>query len=62
MGKKNWINWAEFAFGVWVLASPWILGYWKITSALWSQVVVGVLLMLLSLWEIVGTEDHDEQR
>ena len=49
-------GWLKFLLGLWLLLSPWILGYWRITSALWSQVVVGVLIILLSLWEIVGAE------
>lgn len=54
----KWLNWSEFALGLWVLVSPWILGYWRITTALWSGVVAGVLIILLSLWRIVGVEDQ----
>ena len=52
------MNWIEFVLGIWILSSPWILGYWRITSALWSQVVAGVVLILLSLWRIVGVNDE----
>lgn len=50
-------GWIELALGIWVLASPWILGYWRVTSALWSQVVAGVLLVIVAIWQLVGTED-----
>ncbi|MBI2024715.1 MAG: SPW repeat protein [Candidatus Harrisonbacteria bacterium] len=42
--------------GLWLIVSPWILGYWKVSSALWSQVVAGVVIMLLSMWQLAGKE------
>ncbi len=56
----KWLNWAMFSLGIWIIASPWILGYWRITPALWNQVVIGVIITLLSLWGIVGIEEEDD--
>ena len=55
----KWIYWGHFVLGIWILVSPWILGYWRVTPALWSGVVAGALVTLLSLWQIVGVEDHN---
>ncbi len=48
--------------GLWMLVSPWLLGYWRITAALWSQIIAGVLIILLSLWQIVGVEETDQNK
>jgi len=55
----KWLNWTVFILGVWVLVSPWVLGYWRITPALWNQVVAGVLITLLALWGIVGAAEEN---
>lgn len=51
-------GWFNLIFGLWILVSPWLLGYWEIASALWNQIIVGVLILLLSLWQLVGKEDN----
>ena len=53
-----WYGWLQLILGIWLLASPWILGYWKVSAALWNQIIVGVLLILLSLWQFVGSDDN----
>jgi len=53
-----WNGWLKLLLGIWLIGSPWILGYWKVSAALWSQIIVGVLLVLLSLWQLVGKEDN----
>lgn len=58
----KWIHWAVFVLGIWIVVSPWILGYWKVSSALWSGVVSGALVSLLALWQIVGVENHNGEK
>lgn len=60
MNSKT-LEWVRMGIGLWILVSPWILGYWKVTSALWSGIVAGVLIMLVSLWQIVGVEKDNGQ-
>ena len=56
----KWLSWGEGILGLWLIVSPFILGYWRVTSALWSQVVAGVLIGLIALWQIVDTtDDHN---
>ncbi len=53
------MSWAELVLGIWILVSPWILGYWRVSSALWSAVVAGVLVALLALWQIIGVDENN---
>ena len=55
------ISWAQLVLGIWMIVSPWILSYWRITSALWSAVVAGVIVALLALWQIVGIDEHNNE-
>lgn len=58
----RWFYWIEFVFGIWLLASPWILGYWRVTSALWSEIVIGAALVLLAIWRLAGVNGDSTER
>ncbi|MDD5547628.1 MAG: SPW repeat protein [Candidatus Pacebacteria bacterium] len=49
----KWINQGQLILGLWILASPWILGFSFANSALWNNVIIGTLLIILSLREIL---------
>jgi hypothetical protein len=42
------LSWLNFLLGLWVLISPWVLGYAALPSALWNNIAVGVAVMVLS--------------
>lgn len=48
----EWHDWATGVLGVWLVASPWILGFAALTAALWNHVVVGLLIVALAAWEL----------
>lgn len=52
---KN-LNWVQLVLGLWVLVSPWILGFAEITTALWSNVIIGILVVISALWQLFGTK------
>lgn len=41
---EQWHGYAAVLLGVWVLISPWVLGYAQIAPALWNSVVAGIIL------------------
>jgi SPW repeat len=48
----EWHDWVNGVLGVWLVVSPWILGFAALTAALWNHVVVGVLIVVLAAWEL----------
>lgn len=54
MGK--FFSWVELVLGIWVVASPWILGF-SGALGLWSNVVAGTSIAVLALWRIFGRND-----
>ena len=48
----EWHDWANGVLGVWLVVSPWILGFSALTAALWNHIVVGVLIVALAAWEL----------
>jgi len=48
----KYLNWIQLVLGLWIFVSPWILGFSDISTALWSNVIVGALVVIFALWEL----------
>jgi hypothetical protein len=49
---EEWIN---ALVGLGLTVSPWLVGYTEIAAATWNHVIVGVLIVALSFWELAAT-------
>ena len=45
---KPWEEWSELAVALWLLVSPWVLGYSALSAAMWNAVVVAVIVGVLA--------------
>ncbi len=43
-----WEEWADVVLGVWLVLSPWVLGFASITELTWNAVIAGALAVILS--------------
>ncbi len=50
-----WEEWANVAFGAWLVISPWILGFSGLFTAMLNAVIVGAVVLVLALWAL-GTD------
>ena len=50
-----WEEWVSVAFGLWLVISPWLLGFSALVAAMWNAVIVGVIVAALALWAL-GTD------
>jgi hypothetical protein len=48
---REWEEWINFVLGVWILASPWVLGF-QDTAAMKVNLVVGGLIAYLAILEL----------
>ncbi|MBB3290204.1 MULTISPECIES: SPW repeat protein [Rhizobium] len=48
----EWEEWASLVLGLWLIASPWLLGFAPNASAMWTDTVLGVLIAGASLWVV----------
>nr|WP_281166742.1 SPW repeat protein [Thermus igniterrae] len=49
-----WEEWLNVLLGVWLILSPWLLGFSGVGNAMWNALIVGVLVGALALsltWE-----------
>jgi SPW repeat len=57
IASQTWEEWVNTILAVWLIASPWILGFSELQAATWNQVAVGVLVGGLALCSAATTSD-----
>ena len=55
---RAWEEWTEEALGVWLIASPWVLGFSMHKEALLSTLFTGAAVMALALWTLLTDKDY----
>ena len=45
-----WEEWVNAALGVWLIVSPFIVGFGNLTTAVWNQLIVGIVVLVLAAW------------
>src|SRR5262245_59550829 len=48
----EWEEWLNLIVGLWVLVSPWVLGFASATHATWTHVIIGFLVAALAALEL----------
>ncbi|WP_298233530.1 SPW repeat protein [uncultured Azohydromonas sp.] len=54
---KAWENWAEAALGLWLVISPWVLGFAGLRDAMLSTALTGVVVLALAAWTLATDKD-----
>jgi hypothetical protein len=49
---RAWEEWTESAVAVWVIVSPWLVGYSAVESAKANAILSGLVILTLSLWAL----------
>ena len=50
---QAWEEWSKVALSVWLLASPWLLGFSHQTVARDNIMIIGLIVVVLSLWSLI---------
>ena len=53
-------KWIALILGVWIMVSPWLLGFSSITVMMWSDLLVGLVLVLMNVWLIFGPKEKNK--
>jgi hypothetical protein len=49
------LSWLDVVLGIWLIVSPFALGYTRISAAMGNAIILGVVVALLGLWSAVMT-------
>jgi hypothetical protein len=53
--RSPWLSWANALLGIWVIISPWILGFSGKAQPTWNNVIVGIAITILAVWSAVAS-------
>jgi SPW repeat len=56
----RWKDAANFVLGIWLIVSPWVLGYGAETTAAWNAHVVGVVIAVAALAALIAFHEWEE--
>jgi FtsH-binding integral membrane protein len=45
-----WASWITMVMGVWLIISPWVIGFADRPVALWNTLILGVLVLLAAIY------------
>ena len=54
----QWEEWINLVLGLWVVVSPWVLGFAAMATAMWGHVVIGLAIVALAALELWTSGYH----
>lgn len=52
-----WQEWANLLLGVWLIVSPWVLGFSAMQPVMLNTVIVGALVAAMAFWTLATDRD-----
>lgn len=52
-----WQEWANLLLGVWLIVSPWLLGFSAMQTVMLNAVIVGALVAAMAFWTLATDRD-----
>lgn len=56
---RAWEEWTEGALGLWMVISPWALGFSTHDHATMNALVSGMVIVALALWTLMTDKDYN---
>jgi SPW repeat len=58
LAPRAWEEWTEVLLGLWLIVSPWALGFSAFAAAMAVAVATGIVVMGLALWTLATDKDY----
>ncbi|MFA6365055.1 MAG: SPW repeat protein [Candidatus Paceibacterota bacterium] len=52
-----WNQWVVISLSLWLVISPWILGFSGVNLAVWNNILTGGLIVIMIVWNFVPPEE-----
>ncbi len=46
----EWEEWINVALGAWLVIAPWVLGFSAVPAAMWTHVILGLVIIAFAGW------------
>jgi SPW repeat len=58
LAPQAWEEWTEAALGLWLIVSPWVLGFSGSSIASAVVVISGAVILMLASWTLLTDKDY----
>jgi len=62
MTFNAWQEWVNMTLGIWLLISPWVLGFHASEALTWNSVIAGVFIAALAAWVLMQERAKADQQ
>jgi len=59
--RMRWSDWACVALGVWLVVSPWVLGFSDHSAALWNALLFGIAIVAVEFIDVYFPDPWPER-
>ncbi len=49
-GTVKALSWVNAVLGLWLIIAPFILAYSSVKAAMWNDIIVGIIIVVLGVW------------
>lgn len=57
---RAWEEWINTGFGVWLIVSPWALGFASETAVAMNTVIVGIVVAMMATWAMFSDKEFEK--
>jgi hypothetical protein len=54
------LSWLNALFGIWVVVSPWVVGFSRTQTAMVNNVVTGAVVVVLAVWSALASDTAED--
>ncbi len=57
----KYLNWINGVLGLWLIIAPFVLSYSNAAAAMWNDIVIGLVALVLGVWAALSVGSHGQQ-
>ena len=57
VGLIKGLSWLNAILGLWLIIAPFTLGYSKLASGMWNDVIIGILVAIFGAWAAMTAKE-----
>ena len=57
----KYLNWINAVLGLWLIIAPFVLSYSSAATAMWNDIIIGLVALVLGAWAALSVGSHGQQ-
>ncbi len=57
----KYLNWINAVLGLWLVIAPFVLSYSSAAAAMWNDIIIGLVALVLGVWAALAVGSHGQQ-